>query len=123
MPCALAGNQFPPHAHIFHRLDPRRVLDLARLIQIQNQPRGQHIARVVNDHNRAPWCAARRLHVALTPLGVGREPRLKHHVLIIQIQVHTRVVHQLRLVQVQIDAIVGLEQQLGLHTRLAELLL
>ena len=43
--------------------------------------------------------------------------------LIIQIQVHARIIHQCGLVQVDVNAIVGLEQERRLHARLAELLL
>ena len=74
MPCALASNEFPPHTHIFHGLDPRCILDLAGLVQVENQARGQDIARVIDKHDGAPRGLAWGLHVAFIALGIGREP-------------------------------------------------
>ena len=37
-PTALLGDEFPPYAHIFHRLNPRGVLNFAGLIEVESEP-------------------------------------------------------------------------------------
>ena len=37
-PTALLGDEFPPHAHIFHRLNPRGILNFAGLIEVECEP-------------------------------------------------------------------------------------
>ena len=122
-PCALAGDHLPPHAHVFHGVYPAGVFNLARLVQVQYQARGQDVAGVVGNLYRAPGRVAGRLHVALLALGVGGEPRLKYHVLVVEVQAHARVVEQGGLVQVDVESVVGLHLQRGLHAGLAELVL
>ena len=117
-PLALAIDHLPPHADILHGLDPRCVLNLARLVEVQDEVRGQDVAGIVADHHRAPGRRAGSLQVALVALGIGREPRLKDHRLIIEVQVHTRVVYQGCLVDVDVEAVVGLHLERGLYASL-----
>ena len=55
----------PPDADVLARPDPRRVLDLRRLVQVEHQARGGQIAGGVADDDRAPRRAERRPGVNL----------------------------------------------------------
>ena len=82
--------------------------------------RGEDLARIVGDHDRTPRALAGRLEVTLDALCIGSQPRTEDHVLIIKIEVHRGVVHQRSLVEIDVEAIVRLELQRGLHPRLGE---
>ena len=51
-------------------------------------------------------------------LGIGREPRLKHHSFVVEVQVHAAIVYQGGLMDVDVKPVVGLHLQGGLHTSL-----
>ena len=71
--------------------------------------------RIVAHHYRAPGCLAGRLHVAFHAGGVGREPRVEHQVLVVQIEVHRGIVHAGSLVNIDVKAIATLHLQRRLH--------
>ena len=72
-PFALAGDHLPPYAHILAGLDPRGVLDFARVVEVVGDARGQDVAGVVADDDGTPGRCARGLHVGFHASGVGGE--------------------------------------------------
>ena len=96
-PVALAGDHFPPYAHVFHGLDPRGVVIGARLVEVQDQLRGEDVAGVVRDRHRAPRGMAGRLHVAFPPLCVGRKVRGEDEIPVVQVDVDVEPVVALHL--------------------------
>ena len=53
-------------------------------------------------------------------MGIGGEPRLKHHGLVVEIEVHGGIVHTGGLMDVDIQAVVGLHLQGRLHAGFRE---
>ena len=115
VPSVAAYNHLPPDATVFDRMNPRRVGVFTRLIEVERELAREHVACVVADKHRAPRRGAGCLHEALHARGVGREPRLKHHVLIVEVEVHRGIIDAGSLVDVDVKAIVSLQLQRGLH--------
>jgi len=92
-PCAFVGDHFPPDTDIFYRFDPGDIFQYARLIQVKGNAGSQYISSVVTDDHRTPWRNARSLQVSFITLGIRCQPRLEDEVLVIQVQVHARVIH------------------------------
>ena len=107
-PGSVAGDHLPPDADVLRRLNPGGVVELAGLVEVEDELRGQDVARVVADHHRAPGAVAGCLEVALAAVGVGVEPRLEDEGRIVQVEVHTGVVHEGGFVQVDVQAVVRL---------------
>ena len=101
----LAIDHLPPDTNVFHRLDPTGVFDFTGFVQVENQIGGEDIAGIIADHDGAPrrhaWC----LKMSLVALGIGCEPRLKYHVLVVEIEVHARIVDQRSLVDVDVESV------------------
>ena len=110
-PCAFVGDHFPPDADIFYRFNPGDIFQCARLIQVKGNAGSQYITGVIADDHRTPWRNARSLQVSLIALGIRRQPRLEDEVLVIQVQVHARVIHQSGLMQVDVKTIVAFHLQ------------
>ncbi len=70
-PGRTARNHLPPYADVLAGMDPRRILDLAGLVQVERHARSEDVAGVVRHDDRAPGCVAGRLHVALVAPGIG----------------------------------------------------
>jgi len=104
-PCTLTSNHFPPYAYILHRFNPGNIFISARLIQIQSQLGSEDIARIVTYNHRTPRRLAGSLHITFITYRIGCQPRFKNQVLIIQVQVHARVVYQSGFVQIDIQAV------------------
>ncbi len=89
----------PPDAHILHRLDPARVLNDARRIEVQAEQGRRQIGRAVGQLDGAPRRHERGPPPDLDPVGVGRQRRAQRTRLHAgPAQEHARVVHQVRLV-------------------------
>ena len=114
-PSALAGNHLPPDAYILHGLDPGGIIIGARVVEVEGHLGSQDVAGIVAHDDRTPGRLARSLQIALPALCIGREPRLEHQVLVVEVEVHAAVVHQCCLVQVDVEAIGGLQLEGGLH--------
>ena len=115
-PLSLTGNHLPPYTHVLHWVNPGGILDLARLIEVENQVRRQNLAGIIcNDHS-TPRALERSLHVSLHSLGIRGKPRGKGHGLVIQIQVHGWIIHQSSLMQIDVDTIISLQLERGLYT-------
>ena len=114
-PGAFAGNHIPPDTDVFRRFYPGGIGKFARLVQVEGDARGEDVAGIVAHDNRTPGRTAGGLHVALVAFGIGGEPRLEHHILVVEVQVHARVVDQSGFVQVDVEAVVGLHHQGRLH--------
>ncbi len=108
VPSVVAGNHFPPHTAVFHGMDPRSVLDLARFVEIERELAGEHVTGIIADKHRAPRSLTRRLHIAFHAGGIRRKPALKDHILVIEVEVHGRIVHAGGLVNVDIQPVVCL---------------
>ena len=60
------------------------------------------------------------MHIAFHARRIGCEPRLKHHVAVVEIEVHRGEVDAGRLVNVDVEPVGRFELQRGLHTRRRE---
>ena len=128
VPRRLADDHLPPHAAVFRRVNPTDIVERTRLVEVQNEVRREHIAGVVADDNRAPRRLTRRLHTAFQASCVGCEVTLKEKTLtcssflvprssfLDQLQVHRRIIHAGRLVDVDVKAVVGAHLQRSLHS-------
>ena len=101
-------------------MNPGSVLDLAGFVEVKNEVACQHIPRIVAYHHRTPWGLARRLQTSLQTCRIRREPRLEGHRLVVEIEVHGRVVGTCRLVDVDVQTVGRLHLQGGLDTCLRE---
>ena len=61
---------FPPYTHVFGRLNPGSIFQLARFIQIYNQVRGQDITRIVAYYNRTPRSSTTSLDISFCPVFI-----------------------------------------------------
>ena len=93
VPIALARNHFPPHANVLGGMDPTGILDFAGLIQIKNETRSEHLARIIGDENRAPGSVARRLQIAFHALGIGSKVGNEGVAVTHEFKVHGRIIH------------------------------
>ena len=97
-------------------MNPAGILYLAGFVEIQDEIRRQHIARVIAYDYRAPRRLTRRLHATFQSGGIGREPAFENKVLVVQIQVHRSVVNTRRLMNIDIESVGGFHLQSRLHT-------
>ena len=116
-PRGFPRNHFPPYPDVFHRTNPRHIVELARFVQIQRQMRGEDTACVVADDHCTPRRVTRGLHISFFPLRIRRQPRLKRQRLIVEIERHARVVDKSSLMQVDVKPVIGLHHQRRLHAR------
>ena len=123
VPLALAEHQLPPNSDVLHRFNPRGILQSARLIEIESEFGCQDFASIIRHLNRAPRRVARSLHPALIAECIGRQMRGEDVGLGIEFQVHTGIIDQRSLVDVDIKALICFELQRGLYTRRREYLL
>ena len=114
-PLAASRNHFPPDADVLRGPYPRRVLYPARLIQVQCHARGQDVGTRAAHDDGAPGRLAGCLQVALVAAAVGREPRLEGARPLVVVEVHGGVVDAGRLVQVDVEPVVGLQLEGRLH--------
>lgn len=119
-PCLCAHDHVPPHAAVFRWVNPRCVLNLARLVEVERELLREHVACVVAHQHRAPRRVERSLYKALASYGVGREPRLERERLLVEVEVHRRVVETRCLVYVDVESVFGLQLQRCLHARVGE---
>ena len=110
-PRAFARNHFPPDSDILVRTDPRSVVYLARLVEVQSDSGSQDIPRIVGHDDSPPRRSARRLHIGHVPVRVRRQMGFEHQLLVVKLEMHGRVVHQSGLMQVYIDAVICLHLQ------------
>ena len=97
-------------------MDPAGILNFARLVKVENKARSKHLTSVIAHEYSAPGCLARSLHAALVTSSIRSQPRCEHHVLVVKVEVHSCIVHQCCLVQIDVDAIISLELERCLHT-------
>ena len=119
-PSALSGNHFPPYAYIFHRLNPGNIFISTRLIQIQRQFGIQNITGVITYDNRTPRRLTGSLQVSFISFCIRGKPGFEYKILIIQIKMHTGVIHQSSLMQVNIKTVSCFHLQRSLYTRRRE---
>ena len=115
-PLFATTNHLPPNTNVLNRLDPWSIWIFARLIQIENKARGKHLACIIHYHDGTPWSMAWGLHVSHVALCIWSKLRGKHKILVIQIEMHTRKIHQSSLMDIEINTISCLHLQWGLHT-------
>ena len=118
VPGVSADNHLPPHAAVLRRMYPTGVLYLTRFVEVVDEVvgLGEHVACIIAHGNGAPRCLARCLHISFHAGGIRGEPRLKHHVLVIEVEMHRGVVDAGSLVDVDVESVVGLHLQRRLHT-------
>ena len=101
-PRLLTGNHLPPYAYILHRFNPRNIFIGTRFVQVQGKFGGKHITSVIAHHDGTPRGLPGSLHICLVSQNIRGQPRFKNQVLFIQIEMHTRIVHQSRFMQVDV---------------------
>ena len=89
---------------------PGSILYLARLVEIVNEIVGlrEHVAGIVAYGHGAPRRIAGSLHIAFHTGGIGSEPRLENHVLVIEVEMHGGIVDAGSLMDVDIQSVLGL---------------
>ena len=115
-PLFTASDHFPPYAHILDRLDPWSVIISARFVKIEYQIWRKHITSIVTDHDSAPRSVIGSLHISFYALSVRCKPWLKYHILVIEVKMHARIVHQCGFVNVNIQSVIGFHLKRCLHT-------
>ena len=116
-PVGFAGDHLPPHAHVFHGMNPGGgVGNGTGLVQIQDKPGSQHITGIVHGHHRAPRALARSLHAALPALGIRGKPGGEGAGARVVVKAGRRIVQHRGLVNVDVEAVVGTHLQRGLHS-------
>ena len=73
VPRRLTNNHLPPHTTILRGMNPRGVVQGARVVEIEDEVRGKHVAGIVGDHHCAPRRLAGGLHATLQARGIGGE--------------------------------------------------
>ena len=101
-PGALTRNHLPPNTHILDGVNPRHVLQSARLVEVEDETRSQGLGGRGGHHNGAPRRMARGLHAAFVTCGIGAEEGMKYHILVVKIEVHGRIVKRGGLVDVDV---------------------
>ena len=144
-PSAFAGDHLPPHAHVLHWVNPAYILQSARLVEVEDETRGQHIGGTFADHHGSPRSGARCLDAAFVAGGVGTQPcterisfwllaisywllvrKYGHRVprvdgqVIQEFKMHRGVVERGSLVDVDVEPVVGFHLQRRLHARFRE---
>ena len=115
-PGTFSGDHFPPHSDIFHRLNPRNIFINTRLIQVQSQFGSQNITGIITYNHRTPRWTTGSLHIPLISFRIRSQPWFKNQVLIVQIQMHTRVVDQSGFMQIDIQSVGRFHLQGSLYT-------
>ena len=64
VPTTLADNHLPPYTTIFRRMNPRRIFNLTRLIEVEDEVRREHVTGIVTYHHSAPRRFTGCLHTA-----------------------------------------------------------
>ena len=73
MPASTSYNHLPPYTTVLCRMNPRGILEFARLIEIKDQIRCQHITSIIAYHNSSPRSLTRSLHRTLQTCCVRSE--------------------------------------------------
>ena len=103
-------------------MDPGDVLDGAGLVEVEDEAGGQDIGGLLAHHHRAPRALAGRLEPPLDALGVRGEPGAERLRGLVVQEVRGRVVQHFGLVDVDVQAVVGLHLQGGLDAAQGEAL-
>ena len=72
-PGAVVADHLPPHTHVLHGVYPADILQGARLVEVEDEARAQHIGGLVAHLDGAPRGIAGRCEAAHIASGVGRE--------------------------------------------------
>ena len=115
-----AYNHVPPYATILSRVNPRSILNLARLVEVQSQLARQHVAGIVANKDSTPRSVERSLNEALTAYSIRSKPRLEGQSLVVEVEVHSRIIQASSLVNVDIKSILSLHLQRSLHACVRE---
>ncbi len=119
-PTVHAVNHLEPYADILHGANPRGVFYLAGVVEVERHAVGEDVTGVGSDLHGAPRAMAGCLHIAFLALIVGGEERGEGERRVVEQQVHARVVDEGCFVQGEPYALVGMEQESGLHTCIGE---
>ena len=114
-PSALSRDHLPPHAHVLDGVNPRDILQNARIVKVENQARGKDIRRRGANHHRTPRRDTRGLDAAFVTRGVRTKEGTKYHILVVEVEMHGGEVERGGLMDVEVKAIVGLHLKGGLH--------
>ena len=149
MPGTTSYDHLPPHAAVLRGMDPGGILQLTGLVQVQDEAVREHVTGIVRYHHRAPGRLTGCLHRTLQTSGVRCEMTHKckhlrqgirsglriggiyiaatHQFLgevlgvgIHEFEMHRGIVLTGSLMDVDIQAVVALHLERGLHTCLRE---
>ena len=110
-PVRFTGNHLPPYAHVLHRVNPAHVFQDARVVQVQDEARSQHVGGLLTHLHRTPGAHARSLEAGFDALGVRGKGRAEHHFLVVQQEAGGGIIQYAGLVQVDVEAFVRLHLQ------------
>ncbi len=110
-PVCLAGDHFPPDAHVFRGMDPADIIERARVVEVEDQARSQNSGRTGADLDGAPGTYARGLQTSFHPFRIRRQMDLETAVVVHQDQVGGRIVEYPGFVDVDVESLVGFHLQ------------
>ena len=119
-PCLGTYNHVPPYTTVLGRVDPGSILYLARFIEVQCQLARKHITRIITHENSTPRCIEWSLDKALATYSIRSQPRLKHEILLVEVEVHGRIIQTGSLMDIDIKTILRLQLKGSLHARIRE---
>ena len=114
-PLSASGDHVPPHAHVFHGVNPRGVVDFGGFVEVEGDAAGENVGGFSPHDDGSPRRIGGRLQVALVAARIGGEVAHEGVVLLVVGEVHGGIVHTGGLVEVDIQAIVGAHLQRRLH--------
>ena len=114
-PLSASGDHVPPHAHVFHGVNPRGVVDFGGFVEVEGDAAGENVGGFSPHDDGSPRRIGGRLQVALVAARIGGEVAHESVVLLVVGEVHGGIVHTGGLVEVDIQAVGGAHLQRGLH--------
>ena len=114
-PLSASGDHVPPHANVFHGVNPRGVVDFGGFVEVERDAAGEDVGGFAPHDDGSPGRIGGRLQIALVAARIGGEVAHEGVVLLVVGEVHSGIVHTGGLVEVDIQAVVGAHLQRGLH--------
>ena len=96
-------------------MDPAHVLNGTRLVEIEDKAGSKHVSGLLADLHGPPGGLARGLKPPLDTLRIRRKPGAEGHRLRLENEILCGVVHDGRLVKIDIEAVVRLHLKCRLH--------
>ena len=114
-----ACDHLPPYTHVLHGVNPAHVLNGAGLVEVEDEAGSQHVRGLLTHLHRAPGALAGGLQTAFHALRIRGEEGGESEGLVVQLQVGGGIIQDLRLMDVDVQAVarLHLEGRLDRHGR------